>query len=850
MQEEKGMKRFALLLLAFAMLFVMASAEEQFIEEDFAAAASFDDEFFTEEGFFGDVFEAEQPELEDDVEDRSVFLFEAEEDQRGDDTSLVGWQKWNIKKLTAAEGKKGKVTLTWELQKGGDVEPTLPDSSAQPSKAEMKAQKGVKIYIYQVDAITGIPSQVKKPVAITKNKMTVTVKTAGTYTWFARLEKVDKDGNEFLGRASEPTKPLTITSLNKKAVTKAKAYYQNASEQPSEQKSAQPQPVITVSVDIFTKEAADTYTFEVAQKSGNSGKATFKASDIEKLKAELQGTGCIHVELFDNPDVTWTGAAPKLVANGKKITIKVTAPEGKAKKANVTPKMITAKTLPVIYSAVQVDATTVLVKWTDAADQSNVNPATKYTISAGKAGSVTVDKKTALQEDGSYEAKLTVKANTNPKGKAKNIKITVKSDAPKSKKSKAYKLALQTEGKGAILDLKATMDEAGNLLLTWNGTVTVAYEVYVTDGAHSAEIIKSGTLMIAPTEQPSSGPKAATYFAEFTADELAQLHKGYSWSFTVKAVNGTHVVARSAIYMGRDPDTSDQPKTIIVDDKETLAQAVADAKDGDTIKFAVDVKLEEPVVVDKDVTVDLNGKKISAPEEVFSVSGKVALTGKGEITSRKVAISVIDGGNLTIEDGTYDAQECAVLIYGKNTEVNVTGGTFNVKDNAAIMDNGTKGLSGNTINVSGGTFNCGIETKDFSACGIYAANDNTWNITGGTFNVKNGAGIVARAGTVNVKGVVIKTTGTGEGKVGDCENKVPSAAIVFDSDAKYPGLTDKSIVTVKGGSFSSKVDAIQTLPAKTTSRVQLSGGSFSSDVNDFCAPGYSAKKSGDVWIVE
>ena len=32
--------------------------------------------------------------------------------------------------------------------------------------------------------------------------------------------------------------------------------------------------------------------------------------------------------------------------------------------------------------------------------------------------------------------------------------------------------------------------------------------------------------------------------------------------------------------------------------------------------------------------------------------------------------------------------------------------------------------------------------------------------------------------------------------------------------------------------------------------LQLSGGSFSSDVNDFCAAGYSAKKSGDVWIVE
>ena len=59
------MKRFVLMLLAFTMLFVMASAEESFVEEDFVTAAVFDDEFFAEETFFGDEFEAEQPEVED-----------------------------------------------------------------------------------------------------------------------------------------------------------------------------------------------------------------------------------------------------------------------------------------------------------------------------------------------------------------------------------------------------------------------------------------------------------------------------------------------------------------------------------------------------------------------------------------------------------------------------------------------------------------------------------------------------------------------------------------------------------------------------------------------------------------
>ena len=107
------MKRFALLLLAFTMLFVMASAEESFVEEDFAVAASFDDEFFAEETFFGDEFEAEQPEVEGEVEDRSVYLFE---DELVHTAKKDPWQDWNIN-LSVKSLKKNKVTLQWTIDK-------------------------------------------------------------------------------------------------------------------------------------------------------------------------------------------------------------------------------------------------------------------------------------------------------------------------------------------------------------------------------------------------------------------------------------------------------------------------------------------------------------------------------------------------------------------------------------------------------------------------------------------------------------------------------------------------------------------------------------------------------------
>lgn len=538
------MKRFALLLLAFTMLFVMASAEESFVEEDFAAAASFDDEFFAEETFFGDEFEAEQPEVEDEIEDRSVYLFE---DEKVNSATLAEWQKWEIKDLKAA-AKKNKVTLTWSVTKAGPSAQPSGQGGTPVTKKELKAYKGVKVFVYQVDANTGVPTQVKKPLASTKNKVTVSVKNPGTYYYFVRLEKVDKkNGTEDLGIASNKAEIKVSDIKNAKAISKVKVFadvFALPSGQPSEQASVQPAVYVDVTADIYTKEADTKYTVTAQQKGGSVFTGTYTLDPDEKN--EIFANGVVRVPLLF---VDWKdNKAPTFEANGKKITVSVqSSVMKKAKKGSVTPKAITAKTQPVITDAVQVDATTITVTWFDQAAAAKKTNPTSYLIQIGKKKfPVDVkDKNLISAVNGYYEYTVTgYPANT--KKKAQTLKITVKSDAKGAKKSKAYKLAFQPASLGAIMNITVLPDNDGGYKVTWDSMATAvkAFEVYATDSAHSKEVYADGVEIKPEPSEQSGQPAVKSYSATFKAEDLKDLTKGEWLSFTVKAVDGTKVLGR------------------------------------------------------------------------------------------------------------------------------------------------------------------------------------------------------------------------------------------------------------------------------------------------------------------
>lgn len=244
---------------------------------------------------------------------------------------------------------------------------------------------------------------------------------------------------------------------------------------------------------------------------------------------------------------------------------------------------------------------------------------------------------------------------------------------------------------------------------------------------------------------------------------------------------------------------------------ETLQAAIDAAKGNSTVRLLADVTLTETAVFPAGKTVHLNlvGHNITATGTALRINGTTDIqdtykTGTIESTGN-VAVAVGNNASLTVYSGTLKGREGAVIT-GTSTGAKIEikkNATLIATDNAVIAGNGSqRDGKPNTILVRGGTFIGGIVTEGYIACGIYAPWNDNVTVSGGTFNITNGAGIVARAGTVKVTGGTFNCTGTAEGYVGDSKNKVPCAALVFDKAASYPALTADSKILVSGGSFS------------------------------------------------
>ena len=264
--------------------------------------------------------------------------------------------------------------------------------------------------------------------------------------------------------------------------------------------------------------------------------------------------------------------------------------------------------------------------------------------------------------------------------------------------------------------------------------------------------------------------------------------------------DGTHTV-KEGVYVAKVDNVK----------YETLQAAIDAAKGGSTVRLLANVTLTETAVFPAGKTVHLNlvGHNITATGTALRINGTTDIqdtykTGTIESTGN-VAVAVGNNASLTVYSGTLKGREGAVIT-GTSTGAKIEikkNATLIATDNAVIAGNGSKrDGKPNTILVRGGTFIGGIVTEGYIACGIYAPWNDNVTVSGGTFNITNGAGIVARAGTVTVTGGTFSCTGTAEGYVGDSKNKVPCAALVFDKAAKYPALTESSQILVSGGSFS------------------------------------------------
>ncbi|WP_455136461.1 InlB B-repeat-containing protein [Thermophilibacter sp.] len=200
---------------------------------------------------------------------------------------------------------------------------------------------------------------------------------------------------------------------------------------------------------------------------------------------------------------------------------------------------------------------------------------------------------------------------------------------------------------------------------------------------------------------------------------------------------------------------------------------------------------------------------------------------------------------LDVKGSYVRSQEYGLGVYGNGATLTMSDGVVVAENNAAIAGNGTVNSSRNSggtkVSVSGGTIigrllPSAVE-QGYIACGIYQPQSGTLEISGGTIYADGGAGVVMRAGELDMTGGDVIASGTLVGGVGDKKTDLQSVGIILDNGVpgSYPGASEGAFsVSVSGGSVSSdeSLPALQLIPSKDgaapTPTFEVSGGTFSS----------------------
>ena len=154
---------------------------------------------------------------------------------------------------------------------------------------------------------------------------------------------------------------------------------------------------------------------------------------------------------------------------------------------------------------------------------------------------------------------------------------------------------------------------------------------------------------------------------------------------------------------------------------ETLADAIRLATKGKTITLLADVEQNTQLTINKNITLDLNGKTIKNTQDIWGEKtnailsitngAKVIITGNGTIDAKEndcYTINVVKG-DLTIENGTFYGNVSVVQV--QEGTLSVKGGTFDLHQKWEgsskylfnCIDDAYAGGSAN-VAISGGTF--------------------------------------------------------------------------------------------------------------------------------------------------
>ena len=275
---------------------------------------------------------------------------------------------------------------------------------------------------------------------------------------------------------------------------------------------------------------------------------------------------------------------------------------------------------------------------------------------------------------------------------------------------------------------------------------------------------------------------------------------------------------------------------------EEPAAALPPADANGVIKLTNNVTLSNMTEIRGNITLDLNGFTISGKGTVLDLYGTIEIKdssegGNGKIVSTERTntppnspnsngIWINNDTSVTINSGTIEGNTWGVVVAGVNASLTMNGGTVingitgNGNENAGVPE-----YAPTTITINGGVVKGG-------ELGIYHPQVGTLTITNG--DISGQSGIEMRAGTLNVTGGSISSTGDrlDVRENGGGQTTVGAALAIAQHTTKRP-IT----VNISGGNFNGPAALNeanpQTNPEDATKQVGIvvDGGTFNGNVN-------------------
>lgn len=438
-----------------------------------------------------------------------------------------------------------------------------------------------------------------------------------------------------------------------------------------------------------------------------------------------------------------------------------------------------------------------------------------------------------------------------------------------------------TDGKGSanfVLDnsiirqttneLQFGADGSANIELKNNSFVklaanpNIAASVYVAADATSDITVNNKSIFGAAILNGSKYLTFANAYEKAAANDIITLNANVQNEFTVSKeitimLNGytANIVAGEGYELTSD-DESNTIKVIPVsyvaqigDAKfSSLEEAIEAAESGNTITLLEDIETSETytIAADKEITLDLNGKKIIATDTKASDNYELFYN-YGTFTVQ----SSVDGGliELTAENNRKWERSSSIIhnrggiLTVKSGELKHNGGT----DMAYAIDNSGNSYGDAATNIEGGSIYSSY-TAIRNRMDEYGMNGGgngvaTVNVFGGEIDGSTSAiwGQVSSASNGKPAKGEINISGGNVGTVNVSRNEYSEAMLNITSGTVTNIKAQNGHVKISGGNVTGTLTILNAKGEAVTNDTIISGGIFASDVSDYCVFGYKAE---------